>query len=216
MIRGLAVFGAVLVFTMAALCGLGLLVASCTSNHAKPGGGLSQVSLIAAVDAEGASLPDCSKPSPSCEYSKTHKWSDDVTHRKAGYLCAAWLAACGPKPIPVDPPPPVPSETGGTAGVGGASSTGGAGATGGKTAAGGGISTGGTTAQTTDALACQKLHALGCPEAADPAQCANPDDPTSMAARCKNPKVKCNPACIIAAVSKADVQSKCHIACGGL
>jgi hypothetical protein len=107
-------------------------------------------------------------------------------------------------------------STGGSVATGGNVATGGARATGGRGATGGGISTGGATAQSIDLQACNVLHDLGCPEGTDPVQCADKSDPTSMSARCKSKKVKCNSACIIAATSKSDIQTKCHIACGSL
>jgi hypothetical protein len=97
------------------------------------------------------------------------------------------------------PPAPTPIVVGGSTSTGGAPSTGGA-------------STGGTTAALTtpEERACANMLALGCPEGTNP-KCAS-----DMARRCLNPKVRCDTNCLMAAATKNEIQTKCHLACGGL
>lgn len=107
--------------------------------------------------------PDCTRPSGQCAYAIASPWKDDLMHRKASYLCAAYLAACSGNPKPPPPSPPIPVSMGGSAATGGTSTAGGTLATGGKAPAGGTVSSGGTTAAPKCQAYCDHLAALGCP-----------------------------------------------------
>lgn len=109
------------------------------------------------------------------------------------FVCAN-SSACGPLPGPVPP-----GGAGGSVGVGGSSGNGGtAGAA-------------GAVAGEREQRACSNLAKLGCPEGSDQIKCAS-----DMTLRCANPKVKCATDCLITATSKTQLQTTCHLACGGL
>ena len=106
---------------------------------------------------------------------------------------------------PVDP-----TAAGGASATGGSASTGGQTAVAGAPAQTGGASTGGATA-TQEERACANMLKLGCPEASNQSKCSS-----DMTKRCLNPKVKCGTPCLIGAATKSEIQTKCHLACGGL
>jgi hypothetical protein len=170
-----------------------------------------------AIETEGDAVALKMSPQDCCDYVITHASQTMLT--KYLSCCVALLAtACppiGPEPVPPQPPAATggATSTGGNTSTGGRTATGGAVATGGMVATGGTYATGGTTsAPSTDpfGLACANLKAQGCPEGAIDNCAAN------MAYRCTQPKVRCNPACIINATSKATLQGKCKVACGSL
>jgi hypothetical protein len=149
----------------------------------------------------GAALNCGTAPTP-CRSMPAQPYVDDMNHRRLLYTCVAWLIACAPFPTPDQPPTPVPA-------AGGVPGTGGAPATGGRAASGGTPATGGSAASP-EAAACTNLMFLGCPEG------NIIDCESTMKLRCGNRKVKCATACLADAKTKAEVQTKCGLTCGGL